>query len=59
MIGDRVIQAKLRARAAELLKQGLNTRQIAERTGMTTRSVLRLKKKLKEQHAEEGQAAVA
>jgi len=45
-IMDGSIQAKRRVRAAELLEQGCTTRQIAERTGMTTRSVLRLKKKL-------------
>ena len=55
MIGDRTIQAKRRERAAQLLKQGLTTRQIAERTGMTTRSVLRLKKKLELERV--GQAA--
>jgi len=49
MIGDRVIQKQRRVRAEELLQEGLSTRQIADRTGMTQRSVLRLKKKLEEQ----------
>lgn len=53
MIGDRTIQAKRRERAKELLSQGLTTRQISERTGMTTRSVLRLKKKLEDINAQE------
>ena len=49
MIGDRRIQEQRRIRAEELLRDGLTTRQISERTGMTQRSVLRLKKKLEEQ----------
>jgi len=49
MIGDRIIQKQRRVRAEELLQEGLSTRQIADRTGMTQRSVLRLKKKLEEQ----------
>lgn len=52
-IYDQVIQAKRRQRAAELLQKGLTTRQIAERTGMTTRAVLRLKKKLEDAYAGE------
>ena len=49
---DQVIRAKASQRARELLRQGLKTRQIAERTGLTTRSVLRLKKKLENAHAQ-------
>lgn len=45
---DRMIQEKRRERAAQLLQQGLTTRQISERTGMHTRAVLRLKKKLED-----------
>jgi len=45
-IYDQEIRVKRRERAEELLRQGLKTRQIAERTGLTTRSILRLKKKL-------------
>jgi transposase len=47
-IYDQVIRAKRRQRAVELLQKGLTTRQIAERTGMTTRAILRLKKKLED-----------
>ena len=45
-IMDRSIQAQRRVRATQLMEKGCTTRQISERTGMTTRSVLRLKKKL-------------
>lgn len=49
---DRAIQKKVNARVLELLKQpGLTTKAISERTGATTRQVLRLKKKLEEQRA--------
>lgn len=52
-IYDQQVQAKRRARAAELLKQGLTTRQISERTGMGQRAVLRLKKKLEDENGRE------
>jgi uncharacterized protein YerC len=55
-IMDRTIQAQRRERATQLLEKGCTTRQISERTGMTTRTVLRLKKKLEHEH--EQQAAV-
>lgn len=45
---DQAVQAKRRARALELLRQGLTTRQISERLGMTQRAALRLKKKLED-----------
>ncbi len=54
MTGERALHAKRRARAAQLLKQGLTTRQISERTGMTQRSVLRVKEKLEK--VREGEA---
>ena len=41
---NRQIKQQRRVQATELLKKGLTTRQIAERTGMTTRTVLRIKK---------------
>lgn len=47
-IYDQQVQAQRRERAAQLLKQGLTTRQIADRTGMHTRAILRLKKKLED-----------
>ena len=41
---DTDLRIRRRAKVVELLKKGLNTRQIAERVGMTSRSVLRVKK---------------
>ena len=40
-------KVKQRQRAKALLKQGCTTRQVSERTGLSTRSVLRLKEKLR------------
>jgi uncharacterized protein YerC len=45
-IMDRAVQAKVRKRVEDLLKQKLTTKQISERTGMGTRQILRVKKKL-------------
>lgn len=45
---DSAIREKQRERATQLLNEGLSTKQIAERTGMHTRAVLRLKKKLED-----------
>ena len=41
---DTELQKRRRVKIVELLQQGLNTRQIAERVGTTTRTVLRVKK---------------
>jgi len=49
MISDRRIQEQRRTRVEELLQEGLTTGQVSERTGMTQRSVLRLKKQLEDQ----------
>jgi uncharacterized protein YerC len=48
---DRTLQAKRRKRVVELLKQGLTTNQIAERTGVGNRQILRIRKKLEESDA--------
>jgi DNA-binding NarL/FixJ family response regulator len=41
---DRELQKRRKQKVVELLEQGLTTRQIAERVGTTTRTVLRIKK---------------
>lgn len=41
---SQALRERRRAKVVDLLKKGLKTRQIAERVGMTTRSVLRIKK---------------
>jgi uncharacterized protein YerC len=55
-ISDRAMQAKQRERAMELLRQGLTTTQVRERTGLHARAVLRVKKKLEEARAQEKEA---
>jgi len=55
-IMDSDLKARRRKRVVELLTQGLTTRQIAERTGVTTRQVLRIKKS---ETSHVGQAAFA
>ena len=42
---DQELRKRRRAKVVSLLKQGLTTRQISERTGTTTRTVLRIKKR--------------
>jgi DNA-directed RNA polymerase specialized sigma subunit len=55
---DQVIRAKQHKRATELFQQNLTTKQIAARTGLSTRAVLRLKKKLETQDVEAQHAQV-
>jgi len=47
MVTDRELKERRKQRVIELLMQGLTTRVIHERTGMTQRQVLRIRQELK------------
>jgi transposase-like protein len=46
---DKVGREKQRAKIMERLREGLSTRQISDRLGVTSRQVLRVRKWMKEQ----------
>lgn len=53
---DQEIRKQSSQRARELLVQGLTNKQVAARTGLTVRAVLRIKRRL-EDHAREAASA--